>query len=213
MSISVYKIEEGTVKKSPAKIDLPESVEKKGYHEGIVHQVITAYRTRGRQGTRATKGRSQVAGSGAKPWRQKGTGRARAGCRQSPIWRGGGHTFAKTSKDYENSVKVNKKEYRQAIRSIIYQQVKNECVQVVDQMIIDQPKTKAFLNLMSGLNIQTGVFIVSDLSQELVLSSRNIPNVSVHHVTAINPLMLYSAKKLIIDKVSMEKIMEYISDA
>ena len=147
------------------------------FNETLVHQAVVAYMVGGRQGTRAQKTRSEVSGGGKKPWRQKGTGRARAGTIRSPIWRSGGVTFA--AKPQDHSQKLNKKMYRAALRSILAELVRSERLVVVEDFTVEAPKTKDLLAKLNGMGL-TDVLIVSDaVDQNLYLAARNLPHVYV----------------------------------
>ena len=178
---------------------------------GLVHQVITTFMTRARQGTRATKNRSMVRGGGKKPWRQKGTGRARAGTSSSPIWVGGGHTFAKTPYDYSKGSKLNKKVYRLGIKCILSEHVKQGSLTVVDDMAIKSHKTKDFIALMKKYGQEKALLITEDVTQPLYLATRNIPNVYCISPSEIDPLILYQAPSVVITKAALEKITENLS--
>lgn len=181
------------------------------FNEGLVHQVITSYLTCGRSGTYATKNRSDRSGGGAKPWRQKGTGRARAGTRTSPIWVGGGHTFARAPYDYTQAMKVNKKVYRQSLRCILSQRLQDGSLKVVDDIVCDTAKTKDFVATLSNLGISKGLFITDTPSENLILASRNIPNIYIVSPKKINPYMLVHAPQLILTKAACEFISEYLA--
>ena len=151
------------------------------FNESLVHQMVVAYQANGRMGTKAQKTRSEVRGGGAKPWRQKGTGRARAGTSRSPIWAGGGVTFAAKPRDY--SQKVNKKMYRGAIRSILSHAASQGRLVVVDSVDVTEPKTKLMRAKMAELGVEKVLFLMDEVSESLYLASRNIPYVlSLIHI-------------------------------
>ena len=191
------------------KLDLSDDVFAAPFAEGLVHQVIVAYMAGARAGTKCNKGRSDVRGGGAKPWRQKGTGRARAGTRSSPIWRSGGVTFAARPRSFEK--KVNKKMYRGAIRSIISEQIRQGTLLVVEDMKLESHKTRELLTILSKHEINDALFIEDVLSENFYYASRNIPKVWAIDFHSINPYDLYSAKKLIITADVMKKIEEWLS--
>jgi large subunit ribosomal protein L4 len=178
----------------------------KDFNEALVHQVVNAYLAGARQGTRATKNRSAVAGGGAKPWRQKGTGRARAGTIRSPIWVGGGHAFARVPQDW--SQKVNKKMYRGAIKSILSELVRQERLVVVEDLKFDQPKTKAFLAKMKEINVSNALIVSDEVEQNLYLSARNVPHIEVSDVAGINPVNLVAYEKVVVTVAALNKLQE-----
>ncbi|MBT8767916.1 50S ribosomal protein L4 [Pseudomonas boanensis] len=178
------------------------------FNETLVHQAVVAYMAGGRQGTRAQKTRSEVSGGGKKPWRQKGTGRARAGTIRSPIWRSGGTTFA--AKPQDHSQKLNKKMYRAAMRSILAELVRQERLVVVDDFAVDAPKTKTLLGKLNGLGL-TDVLIVSDaVDQNLYLAARNLPHVDVRDVQGSDPVSLIAYDKVLITVSAVKKFEELL---
>jgi len=179
------------------------------YNEALVHQVVTAYLSAARQGTKAQKNRSAVSGGGAKPWRQKGTGRARAGTTRSPIWRKGGVTFAASPRDY--SQKVNKKMYRAAMQSIVSELVRSERLVVADDFVLESHKTKDFVAKLNELEL-SNVLIVSDtLDEKLYLASRNVPHVGVTEAGAIDPVSLVAFDKVLVTVSALKKIEEALA--
>lgn len=181
----------------------------KEFNETLVHQVVTAYMAAGRQGTVKQKTRSEVSGGGKKPWRQKGTGRARAGTIRSPIWRAGGVTFAARPRDY--SQKVNRKMYRAAMRAILSELVRQERLVIVDEMVAEEPRTKPFISKLSGLGVASGALIISeDVDQNLYLASRNIPRVDVSDVAGVDPVSLVAHEKVVITVPALKKIEEML---
>ncbi|MEC8882565.1 MAG: 50S ribosomal protein L4 [Pseudomonadota bacterium] len=198
-------------KKALGQIDLADSVFGVENNAGLVHQVITTHMTRSRQGTRATKNRTMVRGGGKKPWRQKGTGRARAGTSSSPIWVGGGHTFAKTPYDYSKGMKLNKKVYRLGIKCILSEQVKQGKLKVVDSLAIESHKTKDFVGLLQKFGEEKVLFITEDVNKSLYLATRNIPNVYCITPSEIDPVILYQAPVIIVTKTALEQITENLS--
>lgn len=189
-----------------AKVELNEATFGKEYNEALVHQVVNAYLAGARQGTRATKTRSQVAGGGAKPFRQKGTGRARAGTIRSPIWVGGGHTFARTPQDW--SQKVNRKMYRGAVMSILSELVRQGRLVVVEDMKFEQPKTKAFLAKLKEIDVTNALIVADEVDQNLHLSSRNVPHIEVSDVAGVNPLNLVAYDKVVVTVAALKKLEE-----
>ena len=166
------------------------------FNESLVHQVVVAYAAGSRQGTRAQKTRSDVSGGGAKPWRQKGTGRARAGTIRSPIWRSGGVTFAARPQDH--SQKVNKKMYRGAMKSILSELVRQERLQVVEEFAVSQPKTKELVNKLKDYDMKDVLIITNEIDENLFLAARNLHKVDVRDVAAIDPVSLIAFDNVII---------------
>lgn len=176
------------------------------YNESLVHQVVVSYLAGARQGSKAQKTRSEVSGGGRKPWRQKGTGRARAGTIRSPIWRSGGRTFA--AKPQDHSQKVNRKMYRGALRCILSELIRQDRLVVVDSFVVDSPKTKAFVAQLKGMNLDN-VLIVSDaVDENLVLASRNLKYVGVSDVAAVDPVSLISHEKVLITVAALKQFEE-----
>ena len=166
------------------------------YNEGLVHQVLVAFMAGSRQGSRAQKNRSRVSGGGKKPWRQKGTGRARAGTSRSPIWRSGGVTFA--AQPQEHSVKVNKKMYRGALRCIWSELIRQERLVVVEDLVIEQPKTKMLVEKLRDLGLSEALIVVEKIDDNLRLASRNLSKTDVRDLTHIDPLCLISNEKVLV---------------
>lgn len=180
----------------------------KEFNEALVHQVVTAYLAGGRQGTRAQKTRSDVSGGGRKPWRQKGTGRARAGTIRSPIWRAGGVTFAARPQDH--SQKVNKKMYRAAIRCIFSELVRQDRLVVVENLTLEAPKTKEMASKLKELDLDNVLMITEEVDQNLYLASRNIPHVDVLDTAAIDPVSLVGFDKVLVTVPALKKIEEML---
>ena len=186
-------------------LDLADSAFGVPYNEALVHQVVNAVLSGGRAGTKAQKNRSQASGGGAKPWKQKGTGRARAGTIRSPIWVGGGRTFA--AKPQDHSQKVNRKMYQAAMRSILSELFRQKRVVVTNSINIKQPKTKDLLKILNK-NDLTDVLMVSDAFDEnLFLSARNVKNVGICNAGSITPVILMKHEKILIT-VSALKLIE-----
>ncbi len=178
------------------------------FSEPLVHQVVTAYLAGARTGTKAQKNRSAVRGGGAKPWRQKGTGRARAGTSRSPIWRGGGVTFAATPRDH--SQKVNRKMYRSAIQAILSELVRQERLIVLDKFEIDTPKTSDLMAKLAALDFTEGLVITSEVDGNMFLASRNVPNVYALDVASLDPVSLVAADKVVVTVDAVKKIEEWL---
>ena len=178
------------------------------YNEALVHQVVTAYQANARRGTRAQKGRGQVNKSHRKPWAQKGTGRARAGQANSPLWRGGGKIFP-SSPDENFSQKVNRKMYRAGIASILSQLVRGARLSVIDGLAIDAPKTKVFAQKMKGYGLDGTVLVVTEkLDDNLFLSSRNLPNVLVLETREVDPVSLVRFNHVLLTKGAVTQFEE-----
>ena len=190
------------------KIDVSEATFGRDFSEALVHQVVTAYLAGARAGTKAQKSRSTASGGGRKPWRQKGTGRARAGTIRSPIWRGGGRTFAATPRDH--SQKVNRKMYRGALQAIFSELVRQDRLVVVDSLELSEPKTKALIANLAELGFEKGLIVSNELNENVYLASRNIPGVYVLDAASIDPVSLVAADKVIMTVDAVEKIQEWL---
>ena len=177
------------------------------FNEALIHQVVTAYQANARLGTRAQKGRSEVAKSTRKPWRQKGTGRARAGMASSPLWRGGGKIFP-NSPDENFSHKLNKKMYRAGMCSILSQLVREGRLSVVDNLIIDAPKTKQLAQKLKGLGMDNVLIITGQVDENLFLSARNLPNVLVLEVGHADPVNLVRYARVLMTRDAVKKMEE-----
>ena len=177
------------------------------YNEALVHQVVTAYMANARQGTRAQKDRGEVKHSTKKPWRQKGTGRARAGMSSSPLWRGGGRIFPNRP-DENFSHKVNRKMFRAGLSSILSQLAREERLVVVDTFTLDQPKTKLLTQKLKGMGLDNVLIITDAIDDNLHLSSRNLPHVNVVTVANTDPVSLIRHDKVIVTRGAVAKIEE-----
>lgn len=178
------------------------------FNESLVHQVVVAYMAAARAGTRAQKNRSAVSGGGKKPWRQKGTGRARAGTIRSPLWRKGGVTFAAQPQDYTQ--KVNKKMYRGAIQSIFSELVRQERLVVVEEFTISAPKTKELVSKLKDLGTKEALIITDSVDENLFLASRNLHKVDVRDVQAIDPVSLIGFDKVVMTVAAVKKVEEML---
>ncbi len=165
------------------------------FNESLVHQVITAYRAGGRAGTKAQKSRAEVSGGGKKPWSQKGTGQARAGSNRSPIWVGGGKTFAAKPRDFDQ--KVNRKMYRGALRSMLSELARTERLVVTESLGLETPKTKLLAGQLKAWSLESVLIVVEATDQKLFLAARNLPHVEVIEVPALNPLSLARHAKVL----------------
>lgn len=180
------------------------------YNEALVHQVITSYLSNARGATRAQKGRADVAKSTRKPWRQKGTGRARAGMASSPIWRGGGKIFP-NSPDENFRKKLNKKMYRTGISVILSQLVRDERLIIINDFNVDTHKTKVFREKLIALGLDEVMLITNNVDENLYLSSRNMPHVSVVEVKNIDPVSLLKFKKILLTTEGLKNLEELLS--
>jgi large subunit ribosomal protein L4 len=196
--------------KHTAKLAASDAAFGREYNEALVHQVITAYMANARLATRAQKDRGTVKHSTKKPWRQKGTGRARAGMTSSPLWRGGGRTFP-NSPDENYSHKLNRKMYRAGMLSILSQLVREERLVVVDTFTIDAPKTKLLAQKLQGMGMDDVLIITDNLDENLQLSSRNLPNVMVVDVGHADPVSLIRHGKVLMTKAAVSKIEELLA--
>ena len=190
-------------------IEISDSIFARDYNESLVHQVAVSYLAGGRQGSSTQKSRSEVSGGGRKPWRQKGTGRSRAGTIRSPIWRGGGVTFA--SKDQDHSQKVNRKMYRAAMQVIWSQLIRQDRLLLCDNIEISLPKTKELIAAMKQLGFSKGLIVVESISHELNLASRNLANIYLLNVSQISPVSLLKVDKILITVGALKKIQERLS--
>jgi large subunit ribosomal protein L4 len=179
------------------------------YKPGLIHQVVNAYMAGARSGTRAQKTRAEVSGGGAKPWRQKGTGRARAGSSRSPIWRSGGVTFAAKPQDY--SQKVNRKMYRGAVRSILSELVRQERLVVVDDFRVAAPKTKELLSLLKQYELTDVLILTDGFDETLYLASRNIPKVDVMAVQDVDPVSMVAFGTVLITARAVKNLEERLA--
>lgn len=198
------------VQNSKKKIDvtLPDSVFALDYKESLIHQVVTAYQSGARAGSKAQKTRSQVSGGGAKPWRQKGTGRARAGTSRSPIWRGGGRAFAACPRSFAK--KINKKMYKTALKSMLSELLRQERFSVIEKMNFKEPKTKKAKEILDKLKISSALIVIKELDENTLLSFRNIPSVSVVKVSDLNPLLMMRHENLVLTNDALDKIEEML---
>ncbi len=178
------------------------------FNEDLVHQAVVAYMAGARQGTRAQKNRSDVSGGGKKPWRQKGTGRARAGTIRSPIWRSGGVTFAARPQDH--SVKINRKMYRAAIQTILSELARQDRLVVVEEFDIDAPKTKSMIAKLSSLGLTEALIVTEEVSENLYLSARNLHKVDVRDVSGIDPVSLVGFDKVVVTVPVLKKLEEML---
>ncbi|HET7864526.1 MAG TPA: 50S ribosomal protein L4, partial [Burkholderiaceae bacterium] len=193
-----------------SKVDAPDTLFARDYNEALVHQVVVAYQANARMGTRAQKDRAEVKHSTKKPWRQKGTGRARAGMTSSPLWRGGGRIFP-NSPDENFSHKVNKKMYRAGMVAILSQLAREGRLAVVDSITVDAPKTKQLAAKLKAMNLDHVMVIADQVDENLALAARNLSNVLVVEPRYADPLSLVYYKKVLVTKAAIEKLKEMLS--
>ncbi|MCK9193538.1 MAG: 50S ribosomal protein L4 [Nevskia sp.] len=194
---------------SGEKLDVAEAVFGAAFNEPLVHQVVTAYLAGGRAGTKAQKSKAMVRGGGKKPWKQKGTGQARAGSIRSPLWRGGGKTFAAVPRDH--SQKVNKKMYRGAIRSIISELNRQGSLIVTDSFTVEAAKTKSLIQKLNQVGANDILIVTDSLDQNLFLSARNLHRVNVVDVDGVNPVALLSFKHVLLTTPAVKKLEAWLS--
>jgi large subunit ribosomal protein L4 len=193
---------------SAGNIAVSEKTFAREYNEDLVHQVVTAYMAAGRQGSKAQKTRAEVSGGGKKPFRQKGSGRARAGSIRSPIWIGGGVAFAAKPRNFEQ--KVNRKMYRAAISSILSELVRQERLIVVESFKVEEPKTKLLAKELNALNAAKALIITDELDMNTFLAARNLPHVDILDVAAVDPVSLVGFEKVIITVDAVKKFEELL---
>jgi len=198
-----------SIRNSSAGLQVSDSVFGAGYKPELIHQVVTAYMAAGRAGTKAQKSRSDVRGGGSKPYRQKGTGRARAGTSRSPIWRGGGVTFAARSRDY--SQKVNRKMYRGALRSILSELARQGRLLVLPEFSLSSPKTKELAERLKGLDVSGALIVTEGVDDVLLLAARNLPRVDAMAVQQVDPVSLIAFDNLILTEAALRKLEERLA--
>ena len=193
-----------------SKVDAPDTLFARDYNEALVHQIVVAFQANARQGTRAQLGRAEVKHTTKKPWRQKGTGRARAGMSSSPLWRGGGRIFP-NSPDENFTQKVNKKMYRAGMAAIFSQLAREGRLAVIDSMEVDSPKTKAFAAKLKAMGFDSVLVISDQVDDNLLLASRNLRNVLVVEPRHADPLSLVHYKKVLVTKAAIEQLKEMLA--
>ena len=179
------------------------------YNEDLVHQVVTSYLAGARQGTRAQKNRAAVSGGGKKPWRQKGTGRARAGTIRSPIWRSGGVTFAARPQDH--STKVNRRMYRAAMCSIVSELARQDRLLVVESLDVEKPKTKLLVKQLGDYGVDSALIVAGDIGENLYLAARNLHKVDVRDVSGVDPVSLLAYDKVLVTVDAVKKFEEILA--
>jgi large subunit ribosomal protein L4 len=190
-------------------VEVADEIFARPYNDILVHQVVVAYQAAGRQGSKAQKTRAQVSGGGRKPWKQKGSGRARAGSSRSPIWRTGGKSFAAVPRDYRKQ--VNRKMYRGAMQCIFSQLIREERLHVVSEISVEAAKTKLLIEKLQKLGMPEALIIVKEVSDALYLSSRNLVNVDVRDVQSVDPVSLISYRHVIITQEAIMQCEERLS--
>jgi len=200
---------ESTGGKAGGKLSLSEVAFGVRFNEPLVHQAVVAYQAGDRAGTRAQKNRAAVRGGGSKPWRQKGTGNARAGTIRSPIWRGGGNVFPAQTHNFAQ--KINRKMYRGAVRSILSELLRQDRLLVVDGMTMETPKTKALVARLSGLGAPDALIVIDGVDMNLALSGRNLAKVDVRDAAHIDPVCLLQHEKVVMTVDALKKVEEWLA--
>ena len=190
-------------------VDVAEAAFGADFNEALIHQVVTAYMAGARAGTKAQKNRSAVRGGGAKPWAQKGTGRARAGTSRSPIWVGGGRTFAAQPRSYDQ--KVNKKMYRAAMRSVLSELVRKDRLVIVNELTLEAPKTKLLATKLKEYDLSNVLILNEAFDEKLFLAARNLPNVGICDVSSMDPVVLIRFDKVLVTVPALKLIEERLS--
>jgi large subunit ribosomal protein L4 len=194
---------------SDKKVSVSDDAFAASFNEALVHQLVVSYMAGGRAGTKAQKTRSEVSGGGAKPWRQKGTGRARAGTIRSPIWRSGGITFAATPRDF--SKKLNKKMYRVGMRSLVSELLRQDRLILIDKLGVTEPRTKQMKARLQELGVNDALLLTDGLDSAVYLAARNIPNIQVMDISIVDPVSLLQQEKVVIDEAALKKLEERLS--
>lgn len=192
-----------------AAVELSDTAFGREFNEALVHQVVTAYLAGSRQGTRAQKTRAEVSGGGIKPWRQKGTGRARAGSIRSPIWRSGGRAFAAKPQDW--SQKVNRKMYRGAMQCILAELIRQERLILVEELSVSEPKTKELVAKLNELNAPRALIVTKEVDENLYLAARNIPHVNVLGTNEVDPVSLIAFDKVVMSVEAAKQFEEALA--
>jgi large subunit ribosomal protein L4 len=197
-----------TLKDAQSALEVSEATFGREFNEALVHQVVVAYGAGARQGTKAQKTRAEVRGGGKKPWRQKGTGRARAGTIRSPIWVGGGRAFAAQPRDF--SQKVNRKMYRAAMCSILSELARQDRLVVVESLNVTEPKTKLLTTALKDLSLTEALIVTDEVDTNLFLAARNVPKVDVMDTAAVDPVSLVGFDKVIVTVAALKKFEEML---
>ena len=194
---------------SKKKVSVSDDAFGASFNETLVHQLVVSYMAAARAGTKAQKNRSAVQGGGAKPWRQKGTGRARAGTIRSPLWRSGGVTFAAQPRDH--SVKLNKKMYRAGLRSLVSELVRQERLIVIEKLGVSEPRTRVMKARLDELGIDSALVLTDGLDSSVYLAARNLPNVEVMDIAIVDPVSLIRQEKVVIEESALKKLEERLA--
>jgi large subunit ribosomal protein L4 len=194
---------------SDKKVSVSDDAFDASFNEALVHQLVVSYMAAARAGTKAQKNRAAVSGGGAKPWRQKGTGRARAGTIRSPIWRSGGVTFAAQPRDH--SVKLNKKMYRVGMRSLVSELVRQDRLILIDQLGVTEPKTRQMQARLKELGVDDVLVLTDGLDSAVYLAARNLPHVQVMDIAIVDPVSLIRQEKVLIDEAALKRLEERLS--
>ena len=194
---------------SKKKVSVSDDAFAASFNEALVHQLVVSYMASSRAGTKAQKTRSEVRGGGAKPWRQKGTGRARAGTIRSPIWRSGGVTFAASPRDF--SKKLNKKMYRVGMRSLVSELLRQDRLILIDKLGVTEPRTKQMKVRLEELGVNDALLLTDGLDSAVYLAARNIPNIQVMDISIVDPVSLLQQEKVVIDEAALKKLEERLS--
>ncbi|RLA15406.1 MAG: 50S ribosomal protein L4 [Gammaproteobacteria bacterium] len=194
---------------SKEKVSVSDDAFAAGYNEALVHQLVVSYMSGARAGTKAQKNRAAASGGGAKPWRQKGTGRARAGTIRSPIWRSGGVTFAASPRDY--SKKLNKKMYRVGMRSLVSELIRQQRLILISELGVSEAKTKAMNTRLKEIGVSDALILTDGLDSTVYLAARNIPNIQVMDVAIVDPLSLVQQEHVVIDQAALKKLEERLA--
>ncbi|NND60041.1 MAG: 50S ribosomal protein L4 [Gammaproteobacteria bacterium] len=187
-------------------VDVSDEAFAREFNEPLIHQVVTAYMAAGRRGTKAQKDRSQVRGGGAKPWRQKGTGRARAGTIRSPLWRTGGRTFAARPRSFKQ--KVNRKMYRGAMASLLSELIRQDRLILVESFTLDAPKTKGLVGRLNEMEINDALIVLEAFDENVYLASRNLSQVAMLEVSAVDPVSLLRFEKVVMTVAALRRLEE-----
>lgn len=194
---------------SKEKVSVSDDAFAAGYNEALVHQLVVSYMSGARAGTKAQKNRAAASGGGAKPWRQKGTGRARAGTIRSPIWRSGGVTFAASPRDY--SKKLNKKMYRVGMRSLVSELIRQQRLILISELGVSEAKTKVMNTRLNEIGVSNALILTDGLDSTVYLAARNIPNIQVMDVAIVDPLSLVQQEHVVIDQAALKKLEERLA--
>lgn len=197
------------IHKSKEKVSVSDDAFAAEYNETLVHQLVVSYMSGARAGTKAQKNRAAASGGGAKPWRQKGTGRARAGTIRSPIWRSGGVTFAASPRDY--SKKLNKKMYRVGMRSLVSELIRQQRLILISELGVSEAKTKVMNTRLNEIGVNDALILTDGLDSTVYLAARNIPNIQVMDVAIVDPLSLVQQEHVVIDQAALKKLEERLS--